>query len=45
MRQLRQTVNQYIYWYNNDRVHSALDYKTPVEKEMELRNINLKSIA
>ncbi|OEK08350.1 integrase [Flavivirga aquatica] len=38
-------INQYINWYNNSRIHSALDYKTPAEKELELRIINNKKVA
>jgi transposase InsO family protein len=29
-------VQNYIDWYNNERLHSSLDYKTPLEKEIEL---------
>lgn len=40
-----QIINQYIKWYNNARIHSALDYKTPAEKELELRIINNQKVA
>jgi transposase InsO family protein len=36
-------VQNYIDWYNNERLHSSLEYKTPLEKEMELRKINKKA--
>lgn len=30
-----EAIEKYIEFYNNDRIHSALDYKTPKEKEDE----------
>jgi transposase InsO family protein len=36
---------KYINWYNNHRLHSALDYKTPAQMEHYLKNINNKSAA
>lgn len=36
---------KYINWYNNDRLHSALGYKTPAQMEHYLKNINNKSAA
>jgi len=38
-------IDKYINWYNNKRVHSALDYKTPAEKELELRIKNYQKTA
>lgn len=43
--QLYDCIDQYIRWYNTKRIHSALDYKTPLEKEIELRNQNKKRAA
>ena len=40
-----QSISEYISWYNNSRIHSALNYKTPAEKECELRIINNKKVA
>jgi len=40
-----QIINQYINWYNNSRIHSAIDYKTPAEKELELRIKNNQNVA
>lgn len=37
-------VNDYINWYNTKRIHSALNYMTPLEKEAELRKIKTKKI-
>lgn len=31
------TISNYIKWYNNLRLHSALEYKSPAEKELELK--------
>ena len=38
-------INDYIKWYNNERLHSTLDYKSPAEKEMEIRIFKLKKVA
>ncbi|WP_416221584.1 IS3 family transposase [Rhodohalobacter sp.] len=40
--QLQDCVKQYIQWYNTKRIHSSLDYKTPLETEIEIRNQNRK---
>lgn len=40
-----QVIDQYIKWYNYKRLHSALDYKSPVEMEMELIMKNNKNVA
>ena len=37
--QLYSTIDEYINWYNIERLHSSLDYKTPVQKELELRGL------
>lgn len=29
--QLRSDVNRYVWWYNHQRLHSTLDYMSPVE--------------
>jgi transposase InsO family protein len=36
-------IADYIHWYNTERLHSSLGYKTPLQKELELRS--LKKIA
>jgi len=41
--QLYQCVDDYIKWYNTERLHSSLGYLTPLEMELNLRN--KKSIA
>ena len=38
-------VNEYVKWYNAHRLHSALDYKTPLEMEVELRTKSNKIVA
>ena len=38
-------VNEYVKWYNAHRLHSALDYKTPLEMEVELRTKSNKNVA
>lgn len=38
-------INQYINWYNNCRIHSAIDYKMPAEKELEIRIENNQNVA
>lgn len=32
-------IKDYINWYNTKRLHSAIGYKTPLEKEIELKTI------
>jgi transposase InsO family protein len=41
--QLYQCVDEYIKWYNTERLHSSLGYLTPLEMELKLRKI--KSMA
>ncbi|SHJ58294.1 Transposase InsO and inactivated derivatives [Arenibacter nanhaiticus] len=43
--QAYQIIENYINWYNNVRIHSALDYKTPTEKEFELKIKNMHNVA
>ncbi|QFZ56053.1 IS3 family transposase [Oceanihabitans sp. IOP_32] len=38
-------IEQYIKWYNCKRLHSALDYKSPMEMEAELIMKNNKNVA
>jgi putative transposase len=38
-------INTYIHWYNNKRIHQSLDYLTPLEMEMKLKNIKTKRAA
>lgn len=40
--ELYECIAQYMCWYNTKRIHSSLAYKTPLEKEIELRNQNRK---
>lgn len=37
--QLYQCISDYIMWYNTLRLHSSLHYKTPLQKEIELRGL------
>lgn len=37
--QLYNCLNDYISWYNTTRLHSTLGFKSPLEKELELRKI------
>lgn len=43
--QLFKITQDYINWYNNKRMHSSLGYKTPLEKEVEIRIRNNKNVA
>ena len=40
-----QIIENYIEWYNNARIHSALDFKTPAEKELELKIKSMYNVA
>lgn len=40
--ELHDCIEQYMHWYNTKRIHGSLEYKTPLEKELELRNQNQK---
>ncbi len=37
--QLYDCTSDYIQWYNTQRLHSSLGYKTPLQKEIELRGL------
>ncbi|QLE00935.1 IS3 family transposase [Galbibacter sp. BG1] len=43
--QAYQIIENYIQWYNNVRIHSALDFKTPAEKELELKIKKMYNVA
>lgn len=43
--QANRVIKEYINWYNCKRIHSAIDYKTPAEKELELRIKNIQNVA
>ena len=43
--ELKQCVQNYIYWYNTKRLHSSLGYRTPLETEIEIRIKNIKRAA
>ena len=30
-------IEGYIKWYNDQRLHSSLNFKTPAEKELEMK--------
>lgn len=38
-------ISKYINWYNYKRLHSALNYKTPAEKELEIKMNNYIKVA
>ncbi len=42
--QLYYCIEEYMEWYNNRRLHSALDFKTPREMEIELEKLT-KNVA
>jgi len=44
-KQLHAAIYEYIQWYNTKRLHSALGYKTPLEKQRELNNNYYKNVA
>lgn len=44
-KELYDCIEQYMHWYNTKRIHSSLAYKTPLEKEIEIRNKNNKKAA
>lgn len=46
LKQLYNCISNYINWYNTKRIHSSLDYMTPLEKELELKsNYKYKNVA
>ena len=38
-------IDNYINWYNYERLHSSLNFKTPAEKEIEIKIFNNKKSA
>lgn len=42
--QLYESIEDYIYWYNTERLHSSLGYLSPLEMEMKLRGF-IKNVA
>ena len=40
-----QAIEEYINWYNTERIHQSLDYNTPLEREQFLRNNKPKRAA
>jgi transposase InsO family protein len=42
--QLHESIQGYMNWYNTERLHSSLDYLSPLEMEVKLRGI-IKKIA
>ena len=38
-------IKEYVKWYNNERLHSYLGYKTPEEKELEIRFKNYQKVS
>ncbi|NQY44028.1 MAG: transposase, partial [Legionellales bacterium] len=41
--QLFNSITEYILWCNTKRLHSSLDYNSPLEMEVRLRAINNKA--
>lgn len=41
--QLYESIDQYINWYNNERLHSSLGYITPLEMEIKLKEVVKKA--
>lgn len=44
-KQLYNSIDKYIKWYNTKRIHSSLDYLTPLEKQINLNNYKYKNAA
>ena len=45
-KQLFDCIRNYIWWYNNKRIHSSLGYMSPLEKEREIKsNYKYKNVA
>jgi transposase InsO family protein len=38
-------IEDYIKWYNYERLHSSLGFKTPAEKELEIKILNMNKSA
>ena len=43
--QLYRCINKYIEWYNTKRLHSALDFMTPLQMERKLTEYKYKKVA
>ncbi len=43
--QAESIIGKYVNWYNYQRLHSSLDYKTPAEKELEIKINNYRKVA
>ena len=41
--ELYKSIDEYIIWYNTKRIHSSLEYLTPLEKELQIRKIKNKA--
>ena len=41
----KRVIADYINWYNYERLHSSINFKTPAEKELELRIEKYRNIA
>ena len=41
----KMVINEYTNWYNYKRIHAVIGYKTPAEKELEIKIINHKKVA
>lgn len=39
----RRDVNQYVWWYNNQRLHSTLGYLSPVESDNQGKTLTKPS--
>lgn len=42
--QLHQSIENCVNWYKTPKIHSALDYLTPLEMEIKLRNSINKAV-
>ena len=42
LRELRLSLNEYVWWYNNERIHSTLGYMSPVEFRMAGKSLSKK---
>jgi len=40
--QLYDSIDEYLNWYNTERLHSSLGYLTPLEMELQLNHYGLK---
>lgn len=43
--QIYDQIDKYIHWYNNKRIHEYLNYLTPLEMEVKLKNCKTKRAA